>query len=207
MENLLLQLSELESWRIGLIATWLLLQGVVVALFPEEIIAVTLGVLWSQGKISFPESLFFMQAGLMPANAFMVGVGKRFGLPLIRRRPFSWILDANEVQDWLEIIRKNKKKVIFFARFTPMIRGPIYFATGMSQLRIPEFSRIDYIASLIQIPILLTLGKWIGVSAGSLMGAFQNVGIVFILLFGWMVIFGVIRKQKKTRVPSRENQT
>jgi membrane protein DedA with SNARE-associated domain len=199
LETLLLQLSEFESWRIGLIATWLLLQGVVVALFPEEVIAVTLGVLWSQQKISFPECLIFMQAGLLPANAFMVEMGRRFGLPITKRRPFSWLLDANDIEEWLQLIRTNKKKVIFFARFTPMIRGPIYFATGMSQLRLPEFSRIDFLASLIQIPLLLVIGKWIGVSAGSLMGAFQNIGVVFLILFGWMVLFGFIRKLKRRR--------
>jgi hypothetical protein len=52
------------------------------------VFADTLGVLWSQGKISFLESVLFIQAGLLPANAFMVGMGKRFGLPLIHRRPF-----------------------------------------------------------------------------------------------------------------------
>ena len=199
MENLLQQLAELESWRIGLIATWLLLQSVVVALFPEEVIAVTLGVLWSQGKISFTESMLFIQAGLLPANAFMVGIGQRFGLPLIKRRPFRWLLDATEVEEWLKLIRLNKKKVIFFARFIPMVRGPIYFATGMSQLGIREFSKVDYIASLFQIPLLLLVGKWIGASAGSLVDAFQKIGLLFLMLFAWMIVFGLIRKKWKSQ--------
>jgi len=158
--------------------------------------SVTLGVLWSQGKISFLESVLFIQAGLLPANAFMVGMGKRFGLPLIHRRPFKWMLDPAEVAQWLELIRNNTKKVIFFARFVPMIRGPIYFATGMSQLELSKFSKIDYIASLLQLPVLLFLGRWIGTNAGSLIDAFQKIGLLFLILFSWMIAFGMIRKRR-----------
>jgi membrane protein DedA with SNARE-associated domain len=106
------------------------------------------------------------------------------------------MLDPAEVAQWLELIRNNTKKVIFFARFVPMIRGPIYFATGMSQLELSKFSKIDYIASLLQLPVLLFLGRWIGTNAGSLIDAFQKIGLLFLILFSWMIAFGMIRKRR-----------
>ena len=201
LEDLLFQLSSLPAWQIGLIASYLLLQGVVITVFPEEIITVTLGILWSQDKISFLHALLAIQAGLLPANALFVTFGARFGYPLIRRRPLVWVIDEDDVRWSLEAIRNNASKVIFATRFIPMIRAPLYFATGMSKTDILRFMRVDYLASLIQIPALLLLGRWIGKSAESLIGAYQKVGILFVALILWTIGYGVVRKLgKKKRI-------
>ena len=199
LEDLLLSLSSLESWQICGIATWLLLQGVVLTIFPEEVITVTLGILWSQGKVSFPEALIAIQAGLLPANALFVSFGQKFGTPLIRRRPLVWVIDEVDVNQALEAIRRHSKKIIFATRFIPMVRAPLYFATGMSRIGIFNFAKIDFMASLVQLPALLLLGRWIGKSAESLVSAYQKVGLIFIALVVWTIAFGMIRKQQRKR--------
>jgi membrane protein DedA with SNARE-associated domain len=199
LEDLLLILASLHSWQICLIATWLLLQGVVLTIFPEEVITVTLGILWSQGKISFPEALFAIQAGLLPANALFVSFGQKFGAPLIRRRPLVWIIDEVDVNQALDVIRNHSKKVIFASRFIPMVRAPLYFATGMSRIGVFNFAKIDFLASLIQLPALLLLGRWIGKSAESLIAAYQKVGLIFVVLVIWTIVFGMVRKLQRNR--------
>ena len=197
MEQLLLQISEFESWRIALIATWLILQGAFVTIFPEEVISVTLGVLWAQGRISFPEAMVAVQMGLLPANAIGVYIGQRFGHPILKRRPFSWIFDEKDVHEALNSIRNNSKKVIFTTRFLPMVRGPIYFATGMSKIGVFNFSKVDFLASLVQVPALLLLGRWIGTRATSLIEAYQKVGIILLVLIAWTIAFSVIRRKRR----------
>jgi membrane protein DedA with SNARE-associated domain len=51
-------INELNHWQIDCLATGLLLQGAIFGLIPEEIIMMTMGVLWSQGKIFLSRSFY-----------------------------------------------------------------------------------------------------------------------------------------------------
>src|SRR4051812_33746886 len=56
METLIARLDLLEHWQIAIFATSLLYQGIFLAVFPEEVIITTLGLLWSQDRIGFFEA-------------------------------------------------------------------------------------------------------------------------------------------------------
>lgn len=183
MESLLLQLNQLQSWQIGLLASYLLYQGFFVSVFPEEVIATTLGLLWGEGKIGFFHALISIWVGLLPANATTVFVGSRFGPKLLSMRPFCWLFKKEAVSDALELVKRNGAWVVIVTRFVPMIRGPLYLATGLSQMAISHFVRLDLLASCIQIPCLLMIGRMIGKNASSLMDAYRKIGILMIALF------------------------
>jgi membrane protein DedA with SNARE-associated domain len=187
METLLIQLSQLQSWQMGMIATYLLLQGAIFTVFPEEVVAVTLGLLVSQNKIGFFHAWFSIGLGLLPANAFTVYMGKHFGPKLLLIRPFSWMFKKKSVDQALKKVKKYGTGIVFVTRFIPVIRGPIYLATGLSQMRILQFVGIDALASLIQIPSLLLLGKIIGKNATSLMDGYRKVGIFMALLLLFVI--------------------
>jgi len=190
MENLLNRLNGLEHWQIALIATGLILQGVIGAVFPEEIILTALGVLWSQGKISFFEAWAAVLFGLIPANAFPAFLGRSFGLKALQVRPLSWVFKKETVENYLGLLRGYGNWVIFFTRFTPLIRGPIYFATGVAQIGAIRFSKIDFLASCIHIPLLIGVGGYIGRGAANLSQAFEKIGIGAV---GFLVLLLVLR--------------
>ncbi len=162
METLIARLDHLQHWQIALLASGLLYQGIFLAVFPEEVIITTLGLLWSQGRIGFFEAWLAICVGLLPANATTVYAGSRLGMKIFTIRPFSWLLKREAIEESLEQIRHYGKRIVFFTRFMPMIRGPIYFAAGMSKMGVLNFMKTDFAASLIQIPGLLFLGCSIG---------------------------------------------
>ena len=178
--------------------TGLLLQGAVIALFPEEVIITTLGLLWSQGKIPFFEAMIAIQVGLLPANAIMVTLGKYIGMPVLSRFPFSLILKPALIEAILEPIRAHSKKVSFFTRFIPSIRGPVYFSLGLSGFKISRFVLIDTLASFIQVPALLLLGRQIGKDSTTLVQAFQKLGLFFLGIVLTGVIIGVLFNRLRT---------
>lgn len=182
MEALLVQLGNLPHWQIALLATYLLYQGAYFTVFPEEVVITTLGLLWSQGKIGFFEALVAVWVGLLPANATTVFFGSKFGPKLFKIRPFSWVFNKEEVEESLTQIRRHGKWIVFFTRFIPMIRGPIYLAAGLSRIGLLNFMKTDFVASCIQIPGLLFLGSLIGKNANSLMDAYQRIGILMAVL-------------------------
>ncbi len=199
MQNLLNQLSNLEHWQIALLATGMLLQGGVFTLFPEEIIFTTLGVLWSQGKIGFFEAWLAISLGLLPANSLPAFLGRRFGLKALSARPFSWVFKRQAVEGATQLLRSYGSWVVFTTRFIPLIRGPIYFATGVSQMGALQFFRVDALASCIQVPLLLILGGLIGKNADSLMQAYQRVGQFMIVFIGLLILGRSIARRATSR--------
>jgi membrane protein DedA with SNARE-associated domain len=107
---------------------------------------------------------------------FPVFLGARFGHRLLLLKPFCWIFKKQAVDESMMQLRNHGKWVIFLTRFIPLIRGPIYFSIGLSQMSIRKFVCIDAFASCFQIPALLWIGSTIGRRANSLMEGYQRIG-------------------------------
>lgn len=185
LESLLTRLANLGHFQIAALASYLLYQGAFLAVFPEELIITTLGFLWGEGRIGFFEALVAIWIGLLPANATTVFIGAHFGPRIFKMRPFRWMFSIEAVQEYLRELHQYGRWIVFITRFTPVIRGPVYLAAGLSKMGVLRFMRTDALASCIQIPALLLLGRWIGKSSGSMMEGYKRIGIamaVFLIL-------------------------
>lgn len=162
-------IHDLSHWQICGLVIWLLLQGTVLAVAPEEIIFLSLGVLWSQGRVGFAEALTAALLGLLPANAGMVFVAGRF-----RRNS---LVQKASVQRALELVRAKGRWMIFITRFTPLVRAPVYASVGLSGMSVLSFFKVDAPAALIQVPLLILAGAWIEETTGSIESAYKVIGI------------------------------
>ena len=176
MEDLLVRLSSLPPWQIALAAGWLLLQGCVLPSLPEEIVVATLGMLAGQGRIGHALALAAALSGLLAANSGAVLIGNRLASGLSRWSPFSRLRSSARVQEALHAIRRHGPAVVFVTRFTPLVRGPVYLAAGLSGMSVRRFFAVDACAACIQVPLLLWLGARLGGSARSLVEGFQRIG-------------------------------
>ncbi len=156
------KITGLSAIQIELLAAFLLLEGLALAAIPEEIILLSLGVLWGQGRVGFLESIFAAQLGLLPANLFPVIVGKKLGRRILNVPPFSWILKKDLLEKALSHLHRHRNLTIFLTRFTPIIRGPVYLAVGVCKVPLLDFLKIDALASCIHIPIIFLIGRFVG---------------------------------------------
>ena len=166
VQNALHRLAGLHHWQIDGLAIALLLQGVFLALVPEEGIMLALGVLWGRHQIGFLEAMLTVQLGLLPANSFSTFLGDRLGIRIFEVRPFKWFLSRKSVNWASRHLRNHGAWVTFLVRFIPSIRGPVYVAIGMSKFGVFRFFRIDALASLIHVPLLLCAGRFLGKKMG-----------------------------------------
>ncbi len=176
MEELLLRLTALPSWQIALAATWLLLVACVVPSLPEEIVITALGMLWGRGRIAFLEAFAAVLAGLLAANLGTVFIGSRLARGLSLWKPLARAFHSPAVQGALATIRRHGRAVVFVTRFTPLVRGPVYFASGLSQMGLGRFFQVDALAACLQVPLLLWLGARLGDGATSLLDAWRRMG-------------------------------
>ena len=201
MESLLIQLGSLEHYQIAALASYLLFQGCYLGIIPEELIISTLGFLWAEGKIGFLESLVAVWLGLLAADTTTVFVGTHFGPKLLKMRPFCWIFNQEDLDENLREIKKYGSWIVFFTRFTPVIRGPIFLAAGLSQIGIFKFFRTDFLASCIYIPLLLWLGRYFGKNSVSMVDGYKHLGVVIglFLLLG-VLAKAILNRRKKHRI-------
>jgi len=176
MEDLLLRLSALPSWQIGLAASWLLLIACVVPSLPEEVVITALGMLWGRGRIAFLEALIAVLAGLLTSNLGSVVLGSHLARGLTAWKPLARSLRSARVQAALGALRRHGRAVVFVTRFMPLVRSPVYVAAGMSQMGLGRFFQVDALAACIQVPLLLWFGARVGNGAGSLLEAWRRLG-------------------------------
>jgi len=184
-------LAGLNHWQICGLAAWLLLQGAVVTVAPEEVVMLTMGVLWGQGKINLIEGLISIWVGLLPANNAMVYIAGRFSGLKFFQKP--------AVHRAVEMFKKRGRWVIFMTRFTPFVRAPIYAAVGISKIPQRVFFMLDSTAALFQVPLLMCLGNYIGQKTGSITAAYKVIGIAALSIAGVALIFTLIRAQVAKR--------
>ncbi len=203
MSDLLSSLSRLEPWQIALAASWLLLQACLIPSLPEEVVIATLGVLWGQGLIGFPMALAAVLAGLLPANAAAVLVGGRVARGLRCPGPLGRAAGSAPVQEILGAVRRHGRLVVLATRFTPLVRGPVYLACGLSGMGVSRFVPVDALAALVQVPLLLWAGAHLGAGAGSLAAAWQRVGALAAGVLGLGVVVVLLRRARRRATPER----
>lgn len=183
----------LASWQICLLATGILLEGAIFAVVPEEVVSITMGLLWSQGKVDFIPALLAIQAGLLPANAIMVFIGSRAGARFLKNRERM----REAVEEALAYFRRYGAWMIMATRFTPVVRAPIYIAAGVSRFGVLRFMKFDFLASLIQVPALMLLGRAIGDSAESVTEAYKKIGYFAGGLLAFIIIVTLILERRR----------
>jgi membrane protein DedA with SNARE-associated domain len=75
-----------------------------------------------------------------------------------------------------DYLRRYGASVIVLTRFTPVVKGPVYFSVGALRFGLGRFLVIDGIAGCIQIPLLLFLGRTIGENSRSIEHALRTIG-------------------------------
>jgi membrane protein DedA with SNARE-associated domain len=165
--------AHLTHFQICALATYLLLQGTVFAIAPEEVIFMSMGVLWSQGRVGLFEALLACFAGLLPANSLMVYVAGRF-----KRNS---LIQKATVQRALALVKAKGKLMIVITRFTPLFR----------------FFVIDALSSLIQVPMLLLIGAWIERKTGSITDAYKVIAAIALTAAATVVITYLITERRR----------
>src|SRR4051812_47614938 len=150
----------LSHAQLAWLAFGFLIKGCFVAILPEEIIFVSMGYLCRQGRVGWFEALIACQTGFVLANAAMMGAGKLIGSRLALIPPFRWFMSQSSLERALELVDRNGWKILFVTRFTPVVRGPVYLAAGLSKLPLKQCIAVDAFASCFQVPLLLAAGYY-----------------------------------------------
>jgi len=170
---------------------------------PEDVILVTSGMLASRGVVDHMWTNVVCLIGVLLGDGIVFLLGYRLG-PQLQQGQFykSLMKDGREakIHTWFS---KYGDRVIFFARFAPGLRMPLFLTAGMYHVPFWKFLTLDGLAALISVPLWIWVGYFFGSNLEMLevkMRQFQ-LGIYSVLGVGLIVLIGgyfLKKKFKKT---------
>jgi len=155
--------AELIQWLVAdghgypLIFLALLVSGIGVPI-PEDVPLLAAGVLAASGGLDVLTASLACGAFVLMRDAFVFGLGYRYGMDLLQNRWASRIVNRDLVLKFQERVRKNDGAVVFGGRFMPGLRGAVFFAAGIAKVHPAKFFLVDTLAAAISVPLWVWLG-------------------------------------------------
>jgi len=163
---------------------------------PEDISLTAGGVISGLGYTDVHVMFFVGMAGVLLGDSFVFWLGSHYGERALKLPILKTVLHPERFGKVQEQFKKHGKWVVFFGRFMPGLRMPIFFTAGTSgQISFLRFLFTDGFAALISVPIWIYLGYFGAHNFDQLMGWVRNgqtiilviviLGITGFLLYLW----------------------
>ena len=159
---------------------------------PEDVVLISGGMLAARGVTDWTVVTLVCMAGVIIGDGIVFGLGRHFGervksLPLIKK-----ILHSEREIKVRTLFAKHGDKVIFFARFMPGLRMPIFLSAGIYRVKPWKFVLIDGVAALFSVPAWIWVGHAFGENLEVLekkiaqlqMGTYTILGLVLLSILG-----------------------
>ncbi|MFC6275913.1 DedA family protein [Psittacicella hinzii] len=192
-----------------LVFTILLISGLGVPI-PEDITLVTAGILASQGYAHGFGIFFVCMAGVLIGDSCMYALGYIYGVKLLRVKFLRKILTAKRIQTIRLRFQDNAVTFLFIARFLPGLRAAIYLFSGITRkVSYFKFFAIDFFASIISVPVWVSIGYFFGNNLEHLKHLVHRIGLGFsigaVIVLVALIIF-IRHNIKKRRIAAQEEK-
>lgn len=140
-----------------LVLGWLLLGGLGVPL-PEDLALLATGALVHHGQVSPVVALVTVFIGVLGGDAMLFLIARRLGPAAYERRLFQRLLPPHRRTRIEEAYRRHGSRIVFFARYMGVVRVAAFAMAGIHGMKPRRFLFWDALASMISIPLMVTLG-------------------------------------------------
>ena len=175
---------------------------------PKDLILVAAGLVSGLKATNVHIMLVVCITGVVLGDATMYILGRIFGYRIQKFKPMRKILPPRRFAQVQRQFTKHGIWMVFFARFTPGLRLPIYLSAGMSRrISLLHFLLIDGIASLISVPIWIYLAYYLASNLEELLKKVQlgqsimHIIAVTIVLF---VVFLFAKNYIKKKIKAKQ---
>jgi membrane protein DedA with SNARE-associated domain len=177
------------SERAGLLIIFLLLVACGLGLpIPEDIAIVTSGILVAAKTTSFLNAFLVCMVGILIGDSIIYWVGRLWGKHLFKAPLISRVINARFLSHGKIAFKRFGNKILFFARFLPGLRAPIYFFAGSMKVSYLFFIVIDAFAASISVPIWIYVGRIFGENLPTLEKTIKNFKMGAILLVVFLIL-------------------
>jgi membrane-associated protein len=172
---------------------------------PEELPLLTGGFLIYRGVTQYPVTLVISFIGVIAGDNSLFFLGRRFGTGVFKYLEYMRPHTRQRIE-WLKmLIDRYGNRVIFYARFLPGVRAPIYLASGLAGMPPRRFITYDALGAAISVPVVVSIGYFFGDqidSAIRYLGGFDRIVLVAaaacIIFYGSHLLLGTGHNERGT---------
>ena len=165
---------------------------------PEDIAIIAAGIMTTDGAIHFYQAFLVCLLGVLTGDSMIYWIGRTCGEQFFKNRVTAMIITPTLHQAAAIAFDKHGDKIIFFARFMPGIRAPIYFFMGSIKKSFWLFLAIDAFAASISVPLWIVVGNLVGENIPVLEKVIKNmkIGTLILMVFFLLIFFSGIYLKK-----------
>lgn len=152
---------------------------------PEDITLFAGGLLAYYGVVELPYMILVGFVGVMLGDSIMWYLGHRYGRRILQKPFFRRLLPDARIQfASVKLNQKGSRRMLFFARFMPGLRAPIFFTSGLLHVPFSRFFLMDGLAALVSVPVFIGAVYYFGDQLDVVVRWIKNIehGIVFVVL-------------------------
>jgi membrane protein DedA with SNARE-associated domain len=172
---------------------------------PEELPLLTGGFLVYRGITQYPATLLIAFVGVIAGDNSLFFLGRRFGTSVLKYLEYMRPHTRQRIE-WLKmLIDRYGNRAIFYARFLPGVRAPIYLASGLAGMTPRRFIAYDALGAAISVPVVVSIGYFFGDQIDSAIryfGGFDRVVLVAaavcIIFYGSHLLLGTDHNERGT---------
>lgn len=165
----------------------LILGGVGVPFFPEDLILIACGVLISVGIVKPVPAILISYIGLVISDFLLYWAGRKFGRKILTNHRFEKILSPAKLLILEKKFKRHSTLIMLLGRLLVGFRAQVFLIAGITRVSITKFLVIDSFGSAVVLTVMVT--------AGYLGGKFlENVqkGIVYMEYIVGLIIAAAI---------------
>lgn len=171
---------------------------------PEDITLIAAGLMSYYGVSDLSAMIVLSMFGVIAGDSIVFFLGLKYGRALTKRGIFSKLLPENRLTAVREKFNQRGVKLLFFARFMPGLRAPIFFSAGTLHVPYSKFILYDGTAALLSVPAIVGGVYYFGDDIDHVVRVIKEVqhGILFVIFaviaFAWIKWIIKQKKLKKT---------
>ena len=167
--------------------------GVIAGLYPESV----------NPHIMFAVSMF----GVLIGDSTMYWLGRIYGAKILRFRLIKKVVTLQRLKMVKEKFAQYGNWVLFFARFLPGLRAPIYVVSGITRkVSYTRFVLIDTLAALISVPVWVYLGHFGASNLDWLRLQIEKGQIIIYAIVASVILFVLWQWKKSRKAKQQENE-
>jgi membrane-associated protein len=195
LQTFLTQYSGFEAY----IIFFLLIAASSIGLFNSDIVFITSGALSGMGVFDYRILMIVGLCALMTGDSIAFFSARKWGRSLIRRRPFSFVLNDEKMDAAEAFFKKKGIIMLFLVRFTPMMRTPIFLVSGSLKADPKKFYLLNGLASAIYLPLVIIGSNRAGANAEEIIATLKKFQFIPVLLLVTVILFFVIKKNRNKK--------
>ncbi len=169
--------------------------------FPEEAVFLTAGYVGSKHDANLWILCACGIVGILLGDSIPYWVGRKYGLKVIKRRPFSWFMSEKGIEKTRGFFGKHGSKAVFCGRFVAGLRMPTFFMSGSMGVSYVSFLLWDLLGAMISCPTSIYLAFHYGKKAEEMLReskGFLFAGIGLVVLY---IVYHVWSHREKPEAP------